>query len=72
MDLRGQWRRFSKYLTKIGCRKKLENSCSVLKDELLSKSLVLSAGGASSYVGALVMALGSMVGNLTLGIGESR
>jgi len=35
--------------------------------ELSSKSPVPGGGGASAYVGAIGMALGSMVGNLTLG-----
>ena len=34
---------------------------------LSSKAPVPGGGGASAYVGALGMALGSMVGNLTLG-----
>lgn len=45
----------------------LEKSCSEFLQELSSKAPVPGGGGASAYVGALGMALGSMVGNLTLG-----
>nr|WP_184311853.1 cyclodeaminase/cyclohydrolase family protein [Anaerosolibacter carboniphilus] len=45
----------------------LEKSCDDFLQELSSKSPVPGGGGASAYVGALGMALGSMVGNLTLG-----
>lgn len=45
----------------------LEKSCSEFVKELSSKSPVPGGGGASAYVGSLGMALGSMVGNLTLG-----
>ena len=45
----------------------LEKSCNVFIEELSSKSPVPGGGGASAYVGALGMALGCMVGNLTLG-----
>lgn len=45
----------------------LEKSCIDFIKELSSKSPVPGGGGASAYVGALGMALGSMVGNLTLG-----
>ncbi|OIK11063.1 sugar ABC transporter substrate-binding protein [Bacillus sp. MUM 116] len=45
----------------------LEKSCNVFIEELSSKSPVPGGGGASAYVGALGMALGSMVGNLTVG-----
>lgn len=45
----------------------LERSCIGFIEELSSKSPVPGGGGASAYVGALGMALGSMVGNLTLG-----
>lgn len=45
----------------------LEKSCNDFIKELSSKSPVPGGGGASAYVGALGMALGSMVGNLTLG-----
>ncbi len=45
----------------------LEKSCIVFLEELQSKAPVPGGGGASAYVGALGMALGSMVGNLTLG-----
>jgi formiminotetrahydrofolate cyclodeaminase len=44
-----------------------EKSCSEFIQELSSKSPVPGGGGASAYVGALGMALGSMVGNLTVG-----
>ncbi|MGG1398448.1 cyclodeaminase/cyclohydrolase family protein [Bacillus salipaludis] len=45
----------------------LEKSCNDFIEELSSKSPVPGGGGASAYVGALGMALGSMVGNLTVG-----
>jgi methenyltetrahydrofolate cyclohydrolase len=45
----------------------LNKSCNDFILELSSKSPVPGGGGASAYVGALGMALGSMVGNLTLG-----
>ena len=45
----------------------LEKSCNEFIQELSSKSPVPGGGGASAYVGALGMALGSMVGNLTVG-----
>lgn len=45
----------------------LEKSCNDFIKELSSKSPVPGGGGASAYAGALGMALGSMVGNLTLG-----
>lgn len=45
----------------------MEKSCNDFLQELSSKAPVPGGGGASAYVGALGMALGSMVGNLTLG-----
>ncbi len=45
----------------------LSKSCDQMIEELSSKAPVPGGGGASAYVGALGMALGSMVGNLTLG-----
>ena len=45
----------------------LEKSCHDFIQELSSKAAVPGGGGASAYVGALGMALGSMVGNLTVG-----
>lgn len=45
----------------------LNKSCNEFITELSSKSPVPGGGGASAYVGALGMSLGSMVGNLTLG-----
>jgi formiminotetrahydrofolate cyclodeaminase len=45
----------------------LEKSCITFIEELQSKAPVPGGGGASAYVGALGMALGCMVGNLTLG-----
>ncbi len=45
----------------------LTKSCNEFIEELSSKSPVPGGGGASAYVGALGMSLGSMVGNLTLG-----
>lgn len=44
----------------------LENNCSKFIDTLASKAPVPGGGGACAYVGALGMALGSMVGNLTI------
>jgi len=45
----------------------LEKSCIEFLNMLSTKEPVPGGGGASAYVGALGMALGSMVGNLTLG-----
>jgi len=45
----------------------LEQSCDKFIEMLSSKAPVPGGGGASAYVGALGMALGSMVGNLTQG-----
>ena len=45
----------------------LDKSCTEFLDELSSKAPVPGGGGASALVGAVGMALGSMVGNLTLG-----
>ncbi|MDR1247021.1 MAG: cyclodeaminase/cyclohydrolase family protein [Clostridiales Family XIII bacterium] len=45
----------------------LELTCSKFIDRLSSKEPVPGGGGASAYAGALGMALGAMVGNLTLG-----
>ena len=45
----------------------LDKSCHDFIEELSSKAAVPGGGGASAYVGALGMALGSMVGNLTVG-----
>ena len=45
----------------------LEKSCNEFISDLSSKQPVPGGGGASAFVGALGMALGSMVGNLTLG-----
>lgn len=45
----------------------LNASCNVFLDELSSNFPVPGGGGASAYVGALGMALGMMVGNLTIG-----
>lgn len=45
----------------------LENSANQFIAELSSKAPVPGGGGASAYVGALGMALGLMVGNLTVG-----
>ncbi|WP_428908137.1 cyclodeaminase/cyclohydrolase family protein [Niallia sp. Krafla_26] len=45
----------------------LDKSSNQFLDELSSKAPVPGGGGASAYVGAIGMALGSMVGNLTLG-----
>jgi methenyltetrahydrofolate cyclohydrolase len=52
---------------RIGGKIMLEKSCNVFIEELSSKAPVPGGGGASAYVGALGMALGSMVGNLTVG-----
>lgn len=45
----------------------LNASCNVFLDELSSKAPVPGGGSASAYVGALGMALGMMVGDLTIG-----
>lgn len=45
----------------------LDQRCFDFLNELSSKTPVPGGGGASAYVGALGMALGSMVGNLTTG-----
>ena len=45
----------------------INNSCSEFVDVLASKAAVPGGGGASALVGAIGMALGSMVGNLTVG-----
>lgn len=45
----------------------LEQSCNEFITDLASSSPVPGGGGASALVGAVGMALGSMVGNLTLG-----
>ena len=45
----------------------LEKSCEEFLDLLSSKEPVPGGGGACAYVGALGIALGGMVGNLTLG-----
>ena len=45
----------------------MEKSCNDFVQELSSKAPVPGGGGASAYVAALGMALGSMVGNLTIG-----
>jgi methenyltetrahydrofolate cyclohydrolase len=45
----------------------LDKSCNQFLEELSSKAPVPGGGGASAYVGAIGMALGSMVGNLTKG-----
>jgi len=45
----------------------LDNKCTEFLEALASKAPVPGGGGACAYVGALGMALGSMVGNLTLG-----
>jgi methenyltetrahydrofolate cyclohydrolase len=45
----------------------LEKGCIEFLDLLCSKEPVPGGGGACAYVGALGIALGSMVGNLTLG-----
>ncbi len=45
----------------------LDKSCTEFIELLASKNPVPGGGGASAYAGSLGMALGSMVGNLTLG-----
>ena len=45
----------------------VSNSCAEFVEVLASKSPVPGGGGASALVGAVGMALGSMVGNLTVG-----
>ncbi|NLC84893.1 MAG: cyclodeaminase/cyclohydrolase family protein, partial [Ruminococcaceae bacterium] len=45
----------------------LEQSCNEFITDLASSSPTPGGGGASALVGAVGMALGSMVGNLTLG-----
>ena len=45
----------------------INNTCKEFVDVLASKASVPGGGGASALVGALGMALGSMVGNLTVG-----
>lgn len=45
----------------------LDNTLMEFSEKLSSKSPVPGGGGTSAYVGALGIALGSMVGNLTLG-----
>ncbi|MBB6217322.1 formiminotetrahydrofolate cyclodeaminase [Anaerosolibacter carboniphilus] len=55
------------FFNELGGIPLLEKSCDDFLQELSSKSPVPGGGGASAYVGALGMALGSMVGNLTLG-----
>jgi formiminotetrahydrofolate cyclodeaminase len=45
----------------------LKLTCEEFIDRLSSKAPVPGGGGASAYAGALGMALGAMVGNLTLG-----
>ena len=45
----------------------VNNTCSDFVDLLAAKDAVPGGGGASAYVGAIGMALGSMVGNLTTG-----
>lgn len=45
----------------------MDEQCGVFAELLSSKSAVPGGGGASAYVGALGIALGNMVGNLTLG-----
>ena len=45
----------------------MEKSCTEFIDVLASSAPVPGGGGAAAYVGAIGMALGSMVGNLTLG-----
>ena len=45
----------------------LNKTCIEFAEVLASKEPVPGGGGASAYVGSLGMALGSMVGNLTLG-----
>lgn len=55
------------FILSIGGIILLEKSCNEFIEELSSKAPVPGGGGASAYVGALGMSLGSMVGNLTLG-----
>ena len=45
----------------------IDKSCMEFVEVLASKEPVPGGGGASAFVGAIGMALGSMVGNLTLG-----
>ena len=45
----------------------IDKSCAEFVEVLASKAAVPGGGGASALVGAVGMALGSMVGNLTLG-----
>ena len=45
----------------------INNTCSEFVDVLASKAAVPGGGGASALVGAIGMALGSMVGSLTVG-----
>jgi formiminotetrahydrofolate cyclodeaminase len=45
----------------------LTNTCLEFIDQLASKEPVPGGGGASAFVGSLGIALGSMVGNLTVG-----
>jgi len=45
----------------------IDKSCAEFAEELSSKAAVPGGGGASALVGAIGMALGSMVGNLTVG-----
>ena len=45
----------------------IQKSCTEFVDVLASKAAVPGGGGASAFVGALGMALGNMVGNLTVG-----
>lgn len=45
----------------------LDKSCNTFIEELASKSPVPGGGGASAFAGSLGMALGCMVGNLTIG-----
>ena len=49
-----------------------EKSCKEFINVLSSKEPVPGGGGASALVGAIGMALGSMVGNLTLGKRNTR
>ncbi len=45
----------------------LNESCNEFIQKLSTKAPVPGGGGVCAYVGALGMALGSMVGNLTVG-----
>ncbi|MCL2463064.1 MAG: cyclodeaminase/cyclohydrolase family protein, partial [Defluviitaleaceae bacterium] len=45
----------------------INNTCAEFVDILASKSPVPGGGGASALVGAVGMALGAMVGSLTVG-----